>query len=155
MAKYKKLYTACLFLNFFLLPLSTYGLLLSTTSYFWDETEGIIVSADKVKVRVGNSFIEEAIIEFTYSVDNVEYVSDIVSLAPRIQFKNRTFSPEKLKQYDTGKKVKVSYPALYPRYGVLETGVKPNILLMFFISILLMFAGRMFKRKINEIKKET
>ena len=155
MAKYKKLYTACLFLNFFLLPLSTYGLLLSTTSYFWDETEGIIVSADKVKVRVGNSFIEEAIIEFTYSVDNVEYVSDIVSLAPRIQFKNRTFSPEKLKQYDTGKKVKVSYPALYPRYGVLEVGVKPSTFFMFFISMLLLLAGKIFKGKITKINKVT
>ena len=109
MAKYKKLYTACLFINLFLLPLSTYGMLLGIASYFWDEAEGIVLSASRVTVRTGNSYVDEAAIEVTYSVDNVQYVSDIVSLNSRIQFKNRTFSLEKLKQYAAGKKVKIFY----------------------------------------------
>ena len=155
MAKYKKLYTACLFINLFLLPLSTYGMLLGIASYFWDEAEGIVLSASRVTVRTGNSYVDEAAIEVTYSVDNVQYVSDIVSLNSRIQFKNRTFSLEKLKQYAAGKKVKIFYPALYPRYGVLEVGVKPSTFFMFFVSMLLLLAGRIFKGKITKINKVT
>lgn len=148
---YKKLYTACLLLNLFFLPLSTYGVLLGIASYFWDETEGIILSSNRVTVRTGVSYVDEALIEFTYNVNDIQYVSDIVSLNPRIQFKKRTFSSAKLKKYSTGKKVKVFYPALYPSYGVLEKGVKPSPLFMFIISLLLLFAGRVFKSKIIEV----
>lgn len=116
MVKYKKLYTACLFLNLFLLPLSTYGMLVSITSYFWNETKGVIVSTNRVKVRLGNGYIEEAMIEFTYSVDNVEYVSDIVSLNPRIRLKNRTFASDYLKQYWTGKEVRIFYPVFFSEF---------------------------------------
>ena len=149
MVKYKKLYTACLFLNLFLLPLSTYGMLVGIASYFFTETEGVVLSSDRVKVRTGNSYVDEAQIAFTYSVNDTQYVSDIVSLNSRLQFKNRTFSVEKLQKYATGKKVKIFYPAVYPSYGVLEKGVKPSTLLMFFISLLLLFAGRAFKSKLS------
>ncbi len=149
MVKYKKLYTACLFLNLFLLPLSTYGVLVGIASYFFTETEGVVLSSDRVRVRTGNSYVDEAQIEFTYSVDDIQYVSDIVSLNSRLQLKNRTFSVEELEKYGAGKKVKVFYPAVYPSYGVLEKSVKPSTLLMFFISLLLLFAGRTFKRKLS------
>ncbi len=148
---YKKLYSACFFLNLFFLPLSTYGLLLGIASYYWDETEGIILSSNRVTVRTGIGYVDEALIEFTYNVDSIQYVSDIVSLNPRIQFKKRTFSSAKLKKYGTGEKVKIFYPALYPSYGVLENGVKPSSFFMFFISMLLLFAGRVFKCKIIKV----
>ena len=72
MVKYKKLYTACLFLNLFLLPLSTYGVLVGIASYFFTETEGVVLSSDRVRVRTGNSYVDEAQIEFTYSVDDIQ-----------------------------------------------------------------------------------
>ncbi len=153
MVKYKKLYTACLFLNLFLLPLSSYGMLVSITSYFWNETNGIVVSANRVKVRLGNSYIEEAIIEFTYSVNHLEYVSDIVSLGPSIRFKNRTFGLDNLKQYWTGKEVRVFYPVVFPSYGTLERGIKLSTFLMFFIALVLLFSGRVFKSKIITVNK--
>ncbi|MHC6646244.1 hypothetical protein ACYTPF_06730 [Alteromonas sp. HB246098] len=143
MVKYKKLYTACLFLNMFLLPLSTFGMLASITSYFWNETKGVVVSTNRVKVRLGNGYIEEAMIEFTYSVDNVEYVSDIVSLDPTIRSKNRTFALDYLKQYWTGKEVRVFFPS----FGTLERGVTLSTFFWFFIALVLLFSGRAFKRK--------
>lgn len=155
MVKYKKLYTACLFLNLFLLPLSTYGMLVSITSYFWNETKGVIVSTNRVKVRLGNGYIEEAMIEFTYSVDSVEYVSDIVSLGPRIRLKNRTFALDYLKQYWTGKEVRIFYPAFFPSFGTLERGIKLSTFFCFFIAIVLLFSGRAFKRKVITANKFT
>lgn len=148
MIKYKKLYTACLFLNLFLLPLSTFGMLASITSYFWNETKGVVVSTNRVKVRLGNGYIEEAMIEFTYSVDNVEYVSDIVSLGPTIRSKNRTFALDYLKQYWTGKEVRVFYPVFFPSFGTLERGITLSTFFWFFIALVLLFSGRAFKRKI-------
>ncbi len=79
-------------------------MLASITSYFWNETKGVVVSTNRVKVRLGNGYIEEAMIEFTYSVDNVEYVSDIVSLGPTIRSKNRTFALDYLKHIGLGKR---------------------------------------------------
>lgn len=101
---YKKLYTACLLLNLFLLPLSTYGVLLGIASYFWDETEGVILSSNRVTVRTGVSYVDEALIEFTYNVNNIQYVSDIVSLNPRIQFKKERLARQSSKDTVLGRR---------------------------------------------------
>ena len=138
-------------MNVFCIPLGTYGLIVGIYSYFWQPQVGEIITAEVVTISSGNGWDERAKIEFSYTVKNQVYISNMVYVGPRLSTKNRRVNISYLKKYGLGNEVIVFYSERWPSLSTLNKGISVNTLIVIFFSFLLVWIGRVAKKR--DIKK--
>ncbi len=145
------LHFATIVINFFCIPFGVYGLVVGAYSYFWQPQVGEIITAEVVTISSGNGWDERAKIEFSYTVKNQVYISNMVYVAPRLSTKNRRVNISYLKKYGLGNEVIVFYSEIWPSLSTLNKGISVNTLIVIFFSFLLVWIGRVAKKR--DIKK--
>jgi hypothetical protein len=138
---------ATIVMNLFCIPFGAYGLVVGTYSYFWQPQIGEITSAEAVIISSGNGWDKRAKIEFSYTVNNQVYNSNMVHIRPRLSTKNRRVNISYLKQYRLGNKVTVFYSERWPHLSTLNKGISINTVLVVLFSFLLAWIGRVAKKR--------
>ena len=119
-------------------------MLLGNTSKSWNIIKGRILQSELYVSDKGESYSYKPQIEYTYTIDGVEYKSNRVYFGSNVLSSNKDSYQMLIKKYPVGKTVDVYYNSMNNKTSVLEPGIKSDVIIRFVFYAVLLALGFIF-----------